>query len=170
MNTLIVYASKHGSAKKCSSILKDKLKGEVSVINIKNQVVPDIKLFDNIIIGCSVYAGRIQKEISKFASKNIEVLLNKKVGIFICGMSEEGVESEFNNSFPKELLESAAAKEFFGGEFNFTDMNFFEKIIIKMVSKASSKKEDNNSKIDMKQDISMIKLENINKLAQTMNK
>lgn len=47
---------------KCSKELKDKLHGEVVTVDIKKDSVPDIGLFDNIIIGGSVYAGKIQKE------------------------------------------------------------------------------------------------------------
>lgn len=35
MKTMIVYATKHGFAEKCSKLLKDKLSGEVITVNIK---------------------------------------------------------------------------------------------------------------------------------------
>ena len=38
------------------------------------------------------------------------------------------------NAFPKELHEVAKANAYFGGEFNFEKMNFFEKFIIRKIS------------------------------------
>lgn len=66
MKTLIVYGTKHGTTEKCSKFLKDKLSGEVVIINIKKENMPDITTFNNIIIGGSIYMGQIQKEVKIF--------------------------------------------------------------------------------------------------------
>ncbi|KAJ52714.1 menaquinone-dependent protoporphyrinogen oxidase [Clostridium tetanomorphum] len=157
MKTLIVYGSKHGCVEKCSKELKDKLHGEVVTVDIKKDSVPDIGLFDNIIIGGSVYAGKIQKGITEFCCKNINELKDKNIGLFICGMIEEQKgKAELNNVFPEELLSKAVAKEYFGGEVIFSKMNFFEKFIIKKVCKIN-------------EDVSNIISENISKFIKVMN-
>lgn len=156
MRTLIVYATKHGCTENCSKLLKDKLIGEVTTVNIKKDTIPDINSFDNIIIGGSIYVGKIQKEISKFCTENLNLLNEKNIGLFICSMQKDNVETEINSSFPKELLNHAAAKESFGGEFIFKKMNFFERFIIKTIAKTEK-------------DISDVSEENINKFAQLMN-
>ncbi|WP_027624546.1 flavodoxin domain-containing protein [Clostridium lundense] len=157
MKTLIVYGSKHGCVEKCSKDLKNKLHGEVVIADIKKGNVPDINLFDNIIIGGSVYVGKIQKEITKFCSQNINKLKEKKIGLFICGMiDEEKGKEELNNVFTEELLSNAVAKGYFGGEVIFSKMNFFERFIIKKLCKTDK-------------DMSNILYENINKFAQMMN-
>lgn len=167
MKTLIVYGSKHGATEKCSKVLKDKLDGEIVIINIKKDVITDLNLFDNIVIGGSIYAGRIQKEIREFCFKNVNILKNKKIGIFVCCMSEgEKAISQLNDSLPNELLCMATAKEHFGGGFTFSKMNFFEKSIIKIVSK----KQTNPVKININKDVLNIHEENINKFADLMNK
>lgn len=135
MKTLIVYGTKHGAVEKCSDILKDKLQGEIITIDIKKDNITDITSFDNVIIGGSIYMGQIQKEIKKFCLKNLTVLKNKRVGLFICGMNDTNVSTQINNSFPEELLINAIAKEYFGGEVVFKKMNFFEKIVMKKVAK-----------------------------------
>ena len=132
------------ATEKCSKILKINLMGKLLVVNIKKDIIPDINSFDNIVIGGSIYAGRIQKEITEFCLKNANILKNKKIGIFVCCMSEgEKAISQLNSCFPNELISMAIAKEHFGGGFTFSKMNFFEKFIIKMVSK----KENNGSKV-----------------------
>jgi menaquinone-dependent protoporphyrinogen oxidase len=157
MKTLIIYASKHGCTEKCSNLLKDKINGEVKKVNIKKDNVPDIALFDNIIIGGSIYMGRIQKEVNEFCLKDLSQLKNKKLGFFICCMSENDItEKQIKTSFPEELLSKAIAIENFGGEFIFKKMNFFERFIIKKISKTSNDK-------------STISEEKINKFAQLIN-
>ena len=157
MKTLIIYASKYGCTEKCSNLLKDKLIGEVKIVNMKKENVPDINLFDNIIIGGSIYMGKIQKRVNEFCIKNNSTLTNKKLGFFICCMSEKDIaEKQIKASFPEELLSKAIAIEHFGGEFIFEKMNFLERFIIKKISKTSNDK-------------STILEENINKFAQLIN-
>lgn len=156
MKTLIIYGSKHGCTEKCSMILKDKLQGEVIAINIRNQDVPNIEFFHNIIIGGSIYIGKIQKEIRNFCFENINTLKNKKIGFFICCMNEDSAEIQLNSSFPEELLPHASAIGHFGGEFIFKNFNVLERFIVKKVAKTNK-------------DISTISEENISKFAKLIN-
>lgn len=157
MDTLIVYESKHGCTEKCANVLKGKLDGRVDVINLKNTPKIDFSKYEKVIIGGSIYIGKTQKEVLKFSSENLEDLKEKEIGLFICGMqSEEILEKELNENFPKELLEIAKAKEYFGGEFIFDKLGFMEKEIVKRVAKVNSDK-------------SNILKENIAKFAEKMN-
>lgn len=169
MNTLIIYASKHGTAEKCAAKLSEKLTGKVELHNIKGSMIEDFTQYDKVIIGGSMYAGKIQKEISEFCSKNLSMLKDKKIGLFICCMVKNSTESQINSSFPQELLNSTVVKESFGGEFRFKEMSLMEKAITKVVSKMLAKTDDRLGKLDMKKDISMISEENIDKFAQLMN-
>lgn len=156
MKTLIIYGTKHGTTEKCSKLLKDKIKGEVVVVDIKKDEILDIASFDNIIIGTSIYMGQIQKRIKRFCTENINKLKEKRIGIFICGMSEKGTDELLSNSFPLELLDNASVKAYFGGELIFKKMNFFEKFIIKKVAKTS-------------EDTSNLSEETINKFVNSIN-
>jgi menaquinone-dependent protoporphyrinogen oxidase len=166
METLIIYASKHGCAEKCSKLLKERLLGGVVIVNIMKETIPDVTLFNSVIIGGSIYAGTVQKEIREFCSKNLDILKKKKIGLFICCMNKDSAEMQLNNAFPKELLDSAAAKGSFGGEFNFTKMNVIERFIVKMISKADK----SLPAADGKKDISTISEESIKSFVQLMNK
>ena len=156
MKTLIIYGTKYGTTEKCSKLLKDKLKGEVVMVNIKKESLPDIMAFDNIIIGGAIYMGQIRKEIKNFCIENLNKLKDKRIGLFICGMNEKDVETQLENVFPKALISSAIVKDSFGGAVVFKKMNFFERFIMKKVSK--------NDK-----DVSKISEENINKFAKIIN-
>lgn len=157
MKTLIIYGSKHGCAEKCAKLLRDKINGEVITVNIKMDKEPDINSFDKVIIGGSIYAGRIQNEIGAFCVENIGILRNKKNGFFICAMRDgDAAKQQINSSFPQELLTNAVIKESFGGEFVFEKLSLIERFIVKKLAKITK-------------DTSTVSEETINKFAQTIN-
>jgi menaquinone-dependent protoporphyrinogen oxidase len=169
MKTLVVYATKHGSAAECAEMLSEKLTGEVDVCNLKEGKVPEVSQYDRVIIGGSIYAGTMHKEVSEFCTKNLDVLKTKKVGLFICCMNKAAVEAQLNNAFPKELLGICTVKDSFGGQFKFSEMNFMEKAITKMVSKTLAKTDSSLPSVGMKNDLSMISKENIDRFARLIN-
>ncbi len=142
MKTLIAYGTKRGFTKKCAELLEKKITGEVSVENIKSSTNIDFSSYDNIIIGSSVYMGKIRKEVTEFCNNYKEKLLSKNLGLFICGMAEdEDIEDELKSCFPEELSDKALVVDIFGGEYNFDKMNFIEKTIIKKVANTSENRE-----------------------------
>ncbi len=132
----IFYATKHGCTEKCALKLKAGLSGEIESFNIKKYPKTQIDKYDIILIGGSIHAGRIQKSIQKFCKNHLDILLKKKIGLFICCMEKgEKAEEQFKNAFPQKLQDHAKAKGSFGGAFDFDKMNFVEKTIIKKVAK-----------------------------------
>lgn len=168
MSTLIIYSTKHGSAEKCAEMLAGKLNGKVDLHNVKEGKLPEFSQYNKVVIGGSIYVGRVSKELSEFCTKNLGVLKEKKVGLYICCMNHKEAEKEIESNFPQELLNLAVAKKSFGGEFKLKEMNFFEKMMTKMVSKVLAK-EDPSLVLDMKSDVSMLSEANINELAWLMN-
>lgn len=156
MSTLIVYGTKHGTAESCAKELCKMLLEKAELQNLKLNSNIDISKYDKVIIGGSIYAGRIQKEVSAFCTKNIDLLKEKKLGFFICCMNENEGEKQINTVFPKELLQNAIVTDSFGGAFEFNKMNFFERFIVKKISKVDK---DKNA----------ILMDNIKKFATAMN-
>ncbi|PJI09082.1 MULTISPECIES: flavodoxin domain-containing protein [Clostridium] len=156
MKTVIIYSTKHEFTKDCSIKLSQKLNGDVELFNLKEN--NDVKLdqYDNVIIGSPIYMGQILKEIQKFCMENLDKLKDKNIGLFLCGMSEEKKMQEFFNAFPEALLNKSIVKECFGGAFIFKKMNFFEKFIVKRITKSSDDMMKNEE-------------ENIDKFAQKFN-
>jgi menaquinone-dependent protoporphyrinogen oxidase len=143
MNTLIAYGTKYGCAQKCAMELAKEFDGNVELVNLKEKRNVDLSGYGRVIIGGSAYIGKIQKEVTEFITANMNELLNKEVGLFICGMQEgDMMEKEITENFPAELISKAKSVMNFGGEFNFKKMNFMEKAIIKKISKVSSDKSD----------------------------
>lgn len=145
MKTLIAFSTTHGCTEKTANELKQFMGGKVDLVNLKDNFNPDISSYDKVIIGGSIHAGQIQKRVKDFCKNNIQKLKGKEFGLFICCMEVgEKAEIQLNDAFPKQLLNDAKAVGYFGGEFNFEKMNFFQKMIIKKVAQV----EHTTSKID----------------------
>lgn len=158
MKTLIAYSTKYGCTERCGKKLAEKLNGEVELKNVKKEKNIDLSKYDKVIIGGSIYMGKIQKEISEFSIKNLDVLKGKKIGLFICCMRDgEIAATEIKDAFPEELISNSIAKECFGGEFILSKMNFMDRMIVKKVSKIDK-------------DTSNISEENIDSFAKLMNR
>ncbi len=145
MNTAIIYMSKHGTTEKVAQLIGDELKTDsISLIDLRKNKSPNINNFDLVIIGGSIHAGFIQKRVKNFCIENHQLLSNKMVALFVCGMLFKEKTVELEKAFPPELSLHASEKAFLGGEFIFEKMNFLEKMIIKKVSKI----EKSTSQID----------------------
>jgi len=136
MNTLIVYDTHHGCTEKYIQILAKELSGDIQIHHLKNKSKSNIESFDTIIIGGSIHAGKIQGSVKKFCSKYQKILIQKKLGLFICCMEENGKAiNQFEDNYPHALRHHASAKGIFAGELNFDSMNALEKFIIKKIAK-----------------------------------
>jgi len=137
MKAAIIYASKHGTTEKVANSIAEKLSGELFSLN-KNPN-PDISEFETIILGSSIYAGQASGKMKAFCKANESVLLQKKIGLFVCGMQpiKEQREKELKDAYSEALHEKSVASGFLGGEFLFEKMNFFERLIIKKIAKTT---------------------------------
>ncbi len=145
MSTLIAYMTRHGCAGKTAGMLKEHLEGDPDVLDLKKSKKLDLSRYDTVIIGGSIHAGRLQKGLRRFLEKNSEVLLEKRLGLYLCCMEEgETAWKQFEDAYPEDLRRHAAATGLFGGEFDFGRMNFIERGIVKKIAKI----EESVSRID----------------------
>lgn len=146
MITCIAYVTKHGCTEKIARILQERLRGDVSVINLKKDGNPDLSRYDCIIVGGSIHAGKVQKGIQRFCGKNRDALLKKRLGLYLCHMEEgDAAQKQFVEAYPADLRAHAAVTGLFGGEFDFKKMNFIERNIVRNIAKI----EESVSRIDM---------------------
>ncbi len=139
MKTLITYCTTHGCTESVVSEIKEHLGENVTLCNLKKDEIPGIGNFDQVIVGGSIHAGKIQKKVKEFCKKYHNELLQKELGLFICCMEEgEKAYDELREAYPETLLQHAKATACLGGEFNFERMNFLEKMIIKKVAKVEN--------------------------------
>lgn len=136
MKTLIVYASFHGTTEKVAQMIASKL-GDATLLNLKKSGPIDLTGYQQVLIGGSIHAGRIQRVITEFCQRNLIQLLKIRLGLFICAMNEPAYEREFELAFPELLRNHAISKKVMGGEFVFERMNFIEKLLIRKIAGVS---------------------------------
>ena len=136
MRTLIIYATHYGSAEICANQLAGLIGGEVYTHNLDQSPHPDPAGFDQVIVGGSIYIGRIQPAVIQYLAAHQAVLLQKKLGLYICCLySGSKAEEEMTAAFPPEIFAHASAKGIFGGSLFFRKMKWLEKKIVSLAMK-----------------------------------
>ncbi|QUI22524.1 flavodoxin [Vallitalea pronyensis] len=162
MSVLIVYGTKYGFTTQCVDALASELQDEdIKKINLQTDNLPNLSGFDKIIIGGSIYAGMLRKNVKKFCQENKGIILDKKIGLFItCASDGETAEKQLHSNFDDELYQHATVKDYLGGKFDSEKAKFFDRFIIKMVSKSNK---------DKPQKIFGIEKERVRLFAEKMN-
>jgi len=148
----ILYGTKYGTTEKVAELISKSIENhnkdndeseDIELINLKEK--DDINLdFDVLIIGSSVYMGKIRKEVKNFLKKYKDSLIEKQFALFICGANEIDGIKQVNKVFPSEIVNHSIATGFLGGDLNLDKMNFLERKIAQAIIKA----EDKEFKID----------------------
>jgi menaquinone-dependent protoporphyrinogen oxidase len=139
MKTLIVFASKYGGTR----VVAGKIAKEMNpflICELDKNTIPDMNQFDCIVLGGPVYAGNIHKSVAAFVKDNIDILLKKKIGIFIAGLENSEREEPFTANFPETLLKHATAKEITGGICDPKTLSFFPRTLMRMITKTADYK------------------------------
>lgn len=136
MKILIVYSSTHGTTSKIAGLIWDKLdKKRTHCIHVNEAKASDIYGYDIIVLGASVHFGQIQREMLVFCEQHFDILSQKKIALYLCGMLDgEKAESEMKEAFPQALIEISSIYMMMGGEYLTHKMNLFEKIKLKFFS------------------------------------
>ncbi len=159
MKTIIIYASTYGYAEKCAKRLAGEMGGSTEAADAGKNAPESLDSYEAVILGGSIYMGQIQKKLKEYMEAHKAELLTKKLGLFICSGLPEDLEQEFSANFPKELLDAAVAKEYFGGVLDKSKMGLGHRMITKMMESVI-KKEGKEGPKEMP--------ENIGRLAKAM--
>ena len=139
MRTLIIYASKTGTAKKCAALLAANLGAENCELFEINSGEPELSGFDCCAVGSYIRMGVIDKKISAFLTKRRDELFSMKFGVFLCGCLEDKVSEAIVKNLNDDFLEHAVCVEYFGGELHPEKYGGVEKLFMKSVLKISGK-------------------------------
>ncbi|MGA3112428.1 MAG: flavodoxin domain-containing protein [Candidatus Bathyarchaeia archaeon] len=82
--TLIAYITKGGateeSARKIADVLRSKYQLEVDLVDLKEQKVPDLTPYQNIVVGGGVRGGRVYGKALRFLENDLS---GKNVAFFV---------------------------------------------------------------------------------------
>ena len=137
MKTLIVYASKTGTAQKCAEALVSRLPDATLCDVTKEKLDPTP--YDIVVLGGSVRMGMIHTNLRQYAEGCKDLLLNKRLGIFITCGYDDLAETIIKNNLPEELVAAAKVRMSFGGEMDLEKQRGFDRIVCKMSLKELKK-------------------------------
>jgi len=146
MKTMILFGSTYGYTKECATKLANDLEGEVCLVDIGKDTIPELDDYDTILIGGSIYMGQIQKKIKEYCISNEASLKNKNLGFFISCGTPNNFDDNIINAFPEPLLKNALSIENFGGELRTDKMKLAHKLITNLMKKATAKENNPETK------------------------
>jgi menaquinone-dependent protoporphyrinogen IX oxidase len=139
MKAIIIYKSKYGATKQYADWLSE----ETGFPAISSDKFNETRLreFDTIIIGTSVYIGKLL--ISGWLKNNWYVLENKKLHLFVVAgtlpTEKEKLTACVKSSVPKELFNELSLT-FLHGKLILNELGWFDRFMLKMGKKAMEKK------------------------------
>jgi len=139
MKTVIVFSSKYGATEKCVGILKAQLGDVCDVVNLSVDVRPDLAGYDTVLLGSSIYAGKMRPEVINYVTDNELLLRNKNLGVLICCKDAHSEALHYiEENLPEWLNNNAFIRMAVGHEINLEKMNFLERNILKYVFKVKN--------------------------------
>lgn len=139
MKTLIVYGSTYGYAEDCARRLAALLPGPCEVVVADGAARLSLEDYEAVIIGGSIYMGKVQKAVSAFCRDREQELLHKRLGLFLCCGLPENLPQHLAGAFPESLRQSAVAVANFGGRLEPERMGLMHRTVTKMMLAAAAK-------------------------------
>lgn len=133
MNILIAYSSKHGDTAECVKRLSKALGELPHTLCDLDREVPKPEQYDMVILGSSVYFGKLRPAVRTFMREHSRVLAEKKLGLFFVGGLAHEAEFYRNSLFPPELRERAFQNVYFGGTLSKTGRSFWERMLLRSI-------------------------------------
>ena len=130
MKTLIAYASRTGASEKCARMLAERIPDSTLCDLCREK--PDPNAYDQVIVGGGVRMGALHVDARQYLDGCKPVLLQKRLGLFLCAGFAEKAGEIFANNVDPELRAHAVACECFGGEIDMGKLHGFDRLITKM--------------------------------------
>ena len=164
MNALIIYKGKYGATRQYAEWLSEET--GFPNIAVDNFDVKHLREFDTIIIGTSVYIGKLQ--IRKWLRRNWHELRDKKLYLFLVAGTppdqKETLNGYIRSNVPKEIL-GRLSLTYLPGKLFLNELSGLDKFLIKIGSRAAEKK-DSSQKIRV--NYNNVKRENLKPLLEEL--
>jgi len=129
MKTLVLYSSKYGTTEKCAKMIKEALP-EIDLLSLDQNKHVDIKDYDSIVFGTSVYIGKIRKKVDQFINDNMAELSQKTLRFYFCCNES----TDYKSLIPASVESAVNGIYHFGFELQTRKMGFLDRIITQKVA------------------------------------
>lgn len=140
MKTLIVYASTYGYTEEMVNKMVKESNYEFESVNILKNKSIDLSKYENIILGSCIYVGQINKELKKFIDHQHDILMQKKLGIFLACAFEEQFNTHLKSNFPADIMNHSELNINLGGKLQRDKLNFAHRVLVNMIEKTEEGK------------------------------
>lgn len=138
---LIIYASRYGSTKRCANIISQHISDTSTVISANQVTHNDIRQCTDIVIGTAIYATKALPSMKKVYSLHEQILLQKPLSLFVCGLTEHPAaqQKELSNALSGPLRAHVSHTLFAGGSISLSTLTPKERAILTMIGQAKNK-------------------------------
>ena len=140
MKTLIVYASTYGYTEEMVNKMVKESNYELESVNVLKNKSIDLSKYENIILGSCIYVGQINKELKKFIDHQHDILMQKKLGIFLACAFEEQFNTHLKSNFPADIMNHSELNINLGGKLQKDKLNFAHRVLVNMIEKTEEGK------------------------------
>ena len=132
MKTLIAYRTKYGTTAACARVLLAKIGGDTVLADLADARDVNVRDYDVVVVGGSIYGGKVQRTVVSFCERNRAALLRRKVGIFLCCLYQgEDALLQLQSAFPDWLLAHAFARALPGGEVHYKRLTLLDRLLVR---------------------------------------
>jgi menaquinone-dependent protoporphyrinogen oxidase len=157
VRALVAYRSRYGTTEACAKQVAERLHAQAVVVDLARGKPPAVGGFDVVLVGGSIYGGKIQREVGWFCEANREALLGRPVGLFLCCLYRGArAESQLAEAFPSWLSAHAFAARVLGGELHYQGLRLFDRFLVRSLPHPAG-------------DVSQVREEEIEALAAAAN-
>jgi menaquinone-dependent protoporphyrinogen oxidase len=136
MSVLIVYRSKYGTTAECARELASGIGGDTEVADLSHARVPPLGGFDTVLIGASIYGGKVHRSVTAFCEREQELLRQRRVGLFLCCLYRgERAAAQLRAAFPEWLAAHAFTQALFGGALRLDRLTLGDRILVRAVQR-----------------------------------
>lgn len=118
MSILVLYATKTGATKECAELLSQKINCTICSIE---QSIPNLENYDTVILGTGVRMGKLYKPIKNYMKQHLDILVKKRIAVFICNAYPDTFQKVIEKNLPIELVKQAVCIKSFGGKVPFSN-------------------------------------------------
>lgn len=136
MRHLLVYFGKYGTTKNTARIVQETLGTGCDIIRLGNKKADDIDKYKSIIIGTAIYAGDVPKQVKNFVQVNKNILLSKKLSLFVHCLEDDMAFDHVRKAFGNQVFNHMECKSLLGGRVRLKEHN----ILIRQILKSKGKK------------------------------
>jgi menaquinone-dependent protoporphyrinogen oxidase len=138
VKVLIAYRSKYGATAGCAAALAGRLGAETVLFDLATRGAPKVESFDAVLIGGSIYGGKIQGAVTSFCENHERVLVNRPVGVFVCCFFQgEQARAQIQASFPEWLLAHSFASVHCGAVLHYRRLTVLDRFLVRSLGSST---------------------------------